>query len=71
MYQDAILKLNNKYTKTKTMKNFLITYWAERNDEPTDIETIIQADTLTEALERFQSKTLYYKYIESIKMIIK
>jgi len=53
------------------MKDFLITYWAERNDEPTDIETIIQADTLPEALERFQSKTLYYKYIESIKMIIK
>jgi len=53
------------------MKDFLITYWAERNDEPTDIETIIQADTLPEALERFKSRTLSYKYIESIKMIIK
>jgi hypothetical protein len=53
------------------MKEFLVTYWTERNDEATDIETIIQAYTLAEALERFRSKTLYYKYIESIKMIIK
>jgi hypothetical protein len=53
------------------MKEFLVTYWTEQNDEATDIETIIQAYTLAEALERFRSKTLYYKYIESIKMIIK
>jgi hypothetical protein len=53
------------------MKEFLVTYWTEQNDEATDIETIIQAYTLPEALERFRSKTLYYKYIESIKMIIK
>ena len=53
------------------MKEFLVTYWTEQNDEATDIETIIQAYTLPEAPERFKSKTLYYKYIESIKMIIK
>ena len=60
-----------KSLKQKKMKKFLVTYWAERNDEATDIETIIEAYTLPEALERFKSKTLYYKYIESIKMIIK
>jgi hypothetical protein len=53
------------------MKKFLVTYWAERNDEATDIETIIEAHTLAEALHLFKSKTLYYKYIESIKMLIK
>jgi hypothetical protein len=53
------------------MKQFLITYWAEKNDESTDIETIIQAKTLSEALATFKSKTLSYKFIESIKMIIK
>ena len=26
------------------MKDFLITYWAEQNDEPTDIEIIIQCE---------------------------
>lgn len=53
------------------MKDFLITYWAEQNDEPTDIEIIIQAESLTGALYIFNKTTIVYKYIESIKMIIK
>lgn len=53
------------------MKDFIITYWAEQNDEPTDIERIIQAESLTDALDIFQKTTRIYKYIESIKMIIK
>jgi len=52
------------------MKEFLIKYWVEQNDDPTDLEKIIKAYTLPEALERFKSQTLCYKYIESIKMII-
>ena len=53
------------------MKDFLITYWAEQNDEPTDIEIIIQAESLTDALYIFNKTTRLCKYIESIKMIIK
>lgn len=53
------------------MNEFLITYWKEYNDQSTDIEVIVKAKTLSEALDIFKRKTLYYSYVQEIKLIIK
>ena len=45
---------------------FLITYWAERNDEATDIEIIINAENEQDALFKFLEMDLLYKKIENI-----
>ena len=40
-------------TKSSTMKKYLICYWAERNDVSTDLEDLIDADNIKEALDKF------------------
>lgn len=49
------------------MRKYLITYWAERRDECIDLERVIEAPTLQEALNLFLNLDLHYKRIESIK----
>ena len=49
------------------MRKYLITYWAERRDECIDLERVIDAATLQEALQLFLNLDLLYKRIESIK----
>ena len=49
------------------MRKYLITYWAERRDECIDLERVIDAPTLQEALKLFLNLDLLYKRIESIK----
>ena len=51
------------------MRKYLITYWAERRDECIDLERVIDAPTLQEALKLFLNLDLIYKRIESIKEI--
>ena len=49
------------------MRKYLITYWSERRDECIDLERVIEAPTLQEALKLFLNLDLLYKRIESIK----
>jgi len=49
------------------MRKYLLTYWAERRDECIDLERVIEAPTLQDALNLFLNLDLLYKRIESIK----
>ena len=51
-----------KTHKTK----YCITYWAERNDESTDIEIVIEAFNEIDAMKQFFDKKIMYRRIESI-----
>lgn len=49
------------------MKKYLITYWTERNDEPTDIEIVIEAEGIIEATKKFLDMNLVYRKISDIR----
>lgn len=51
------------------MKKYLICYWLERNDVSTDLEDIVEAKNITEALKNFKNSTIF-KSIDSISEII-
>ncbi len=51
------------------MKKYLVCYWAERNDEATDLETFVEADNITEALKKFKANNVF-KSIDSISLIV-
>ena len=51
------------------MKKYLVSYWTERNDVATDLEDIVEADNISEALEKFKASKVY-KSIDSISEII-
>jgi hypothetical protein len=51
------------------MKKYLVCYWVERNDVATDLEDIVEADNISEALEKFKASTVY-KSIDSISETI-
>ena len=48
------------------MKRFEITYWAEKNDEATDLSILIDANTEQEAIHKFKMMNILHKRIESI-----
>jgi hypothetical protein len=52
------------------MTKYLITYWTERNDESTDVEMIIEAYNITDALKKFLSMNIIHKKIESIEELV-
>jgi hypothetical protein len=45
---------------------YLLTYWAERNDEATDVEIIITANSLEEAKTKFLNLNIVHKKIDKI-----
>lgn len=49
------------------MREYNITYWAEYEDEVTDFEAEIFAESLEKALETFKSLYINYKRITCIK----
>jgi hypothetical protein len=51
------------------MKKYLVCYWVERNDCATDLEDIVEADNISEALEKFKASKVF-KSINSISEII-
>lgn len=51
------------------MKKYLICYWTERNDVATDLETFVEADNITEALEKFTANNVF-KSIDSVSLIV-
>ena len=51
------------------MRKYLICYWAERNDEATDLEKFVDADNIMEALEKFTANNVF-KSIDSISLIV-
>ena len=51
------------------MRKYLICYWVERNDEPVDLEAVVEADDIREALDEFILTTIFRK-IRSISEII-
>lgn len=51
------------------MKKYLVCYWVERNDVATDLEDIVEAYNISEALEKFKASTVF-KSIYSISETI-
>jgi hypothetical protein len=51
------------------MKRYLICYWTERNDVSTDLEEIVEADNIMEALEKFTASKVF-KSIDSVSLIV-
>jgi hypothetical protein len=49
------------------MRKYLLTYWSENWDECIDLERVIEAPTLQEALKIFLQQNIVHKRIESIK----
>lgn len=50
-----------------TIKKYIVTYWTEKNDEPTDIELVIEAENKIEAMKKFFEMNLVYRKIEDIQ----
>jgi hypothetical protein len=50
------------------MRRYLICYWEERNDIATDLEELIDAEDIKDALDEF-SKTKNHKKISSISVV--
>jgi hypothetical protein len=48
------------------MRKYLISYLKEKNDECHDLEVIIDANTIQEALNKFNTKFFIYKRITTI-----
>lgn len=48
------------------MREYIITYWTEYEDEMTDFEAEIFEESLEKALEKFKSLYISYKRITSI-----
>ena len=51
------------------MNRYIIKYWTERNDEQTDIEVVIEANDLIEAMRKFLDSNPLYRKIESIDLL--
>lgn len=51
------------------MKKYLICYWTERNDVATDLEQIVEADNITQALKKFKANNVF-KSIDSVSLIV-
>ena len=51
------------------MRRYLICYWAERNDCATDLEEIVEADNMMEALEKFTANSVF-KSIDSVSLLV-
>ena len=51
------------------MSRYVIKYWMEINDEPTDVEVIIEANDLIEAMKKFIDSRSIYRKIESIALL--
>ena len=48
------------------MRRYLIFYWAEQNDEATDLEIIIEANNIKEAIDKFEEEVRVFKRITTI-----
>ena len=51
------------------MKKYLICYWAEINDCATDLEEIVEADNIMEALRKFTAQKRVLKKVSSISEV--
>jgi hypothetical protein len=51
------------------MKKYLVCYWVERNDCATDLEDVVEANNISEALEKFKASKVF-KSINSISEIV-
>tara|TARA_R110000868_G_C10353239_1_gene716526 strand:- start:194 stop:388 length:195 start_codon:yes stop_codon:yes gene_type:complete len=51
------------------MRKYLICYWTERNDVATDLEELVEADNIMEALEKFTANNVF-KSIDSVSEIV-
>lgn len=49
------------------MNKYIIKYWTEHNDEPTDVEIIIEAEGIIEATKKFLDMNLVYRKISDIR----
>jgi hypothetical protein len=57
------------YNTKKTMKKYLICYWAEINDCATDLEEIVEANNVMEAVNTFGRGKRILKRITSVSEI--
>jgi len=61
---------NNIKQMENYKRKYCLTYWAERNDEATDIELIVYAYNEIEARKQFLDMNITHKKIESIKIAV-
>ena len=48
------------------MRKYLIFYYTEKNDECHDLESIIEADSIEEAIKFFKSRVRVHKRITTV-----
>lgn len=48
----------------KVMRTYKINYWAERNDVAVDLQTIIEAEDIEQAIAKFDRKTIYRRIVK-------
>ena len=48
------------------MRKYLVLYWTEQNDCATDVEMIVEADNIEQALAKFKQEVRLYKRIYGI-----
>lgn len=48
------------------MRRYLIFYWVEQNDQPTDLEIIVKADNIKDAIKQFEKEIMLFKRISTI-----
>jgi len=48
------------------MRKYLIFYYTEKNDECHDLESIVEADSIEEAIKLFKSKVRVHKRITTV-----
>ena len=51
------------------MRRYLVCYWTERNDVSTDLEEIVEADNIMDALEKFTANNVF-RSIDSVSLIV-
>ena len=51
------------------MRRYLICYWTERNDVAMDLEEIVEADNIMQALEKFIASAVF-KSINSVSLLV-
>jgi hypothetical protein len=51
------------------MRKYLICYWTERNDVAMDLEEIVEADNIMQALEKFIASAVF-KSINSVSLLV-
>jgi hypothetical protein len=51
------------------MRRYLIFYWSEQDDVATDLEMIVEADNIKDAIDKFEKEVMVFKRISTVSEI--